>query len=63
MRTTVVHVKQAHDIYIGRPIRAYPQPNQWYNQFKIGKDGTREDVMRWWISGKHESVDAELDLE
>lgn len=45
--TTVVHCKQGKfDIYIGRGSR-------WGNPFKIGKDGTREEVIkkyRDWIS-------------
>jgi len=42
----VVHCKQEKfDIYIGRP-------SKWGNQFKIGTDGTREQVIekyREWI--------------
>lgn len=36
----VVHCKRAaHDIYIGRG-------SKWGNPFKIGRDGTRSDVIR-----------------
>lgn len=43
--TTVVRVKDPHDVYIGRP-------SKWGNKFVIGKDGTREDVVakyRAWV--------------
>lgn len=37
--TTVIHCKKGnYDIYIGRP-------SKWENPFKIGKDGTRKDVI------------------
>lgn len=36
----VVHCKKArYDVYIGRP-------SKWGNPFVIGKDGSREDVVR-----------------
>jgi len=36
----VVHCKKGHhDVYIGRP-------SKWGNPFIIGKDGTREEVIR-----------------
>lgn len=39
MKTSVVHCKEeAYEIYIGRP-------SKWGNPFKIGKDGTREEVI------------------
>lgn len=45
--TTIVHCRRkAYDIYIGRP-------SEWGNPFKIGTDGTREEVIREyrrWIS-------------
>lgn len=45
-RTRVVHCKRGHfDIYIGRPSR-------WGNPFRIGPDGTREEVIaryRGWL--------------
>ena len=38
-RTRVVHCKrESYDVYIGRP-------SKWGNPFKIGKDGTREEVI------------------
>ncbi len=44
--TKVVHCKKdKYDVYIGRP-------SKWGNPFKIGKDGTREEVIqkyREWI--------------
>ena len=42
MRTTTVvniHDKQPHDIYIGRP-------GIWGNPYVIGRDGTREEVIK-----------------
>lgn len=39
-KTTVVHCKRnKYDVYIGRP-------SKWGNPFSIGKDGTREDVIK-----------------
>ena len=39
LRTTVVHCKKSnYDAYIGRG-------SKWGNPFKIGKDGTREEVI------------------
>lgn len=36
----VVHVKRdPYDVYIGRP-------GKWGNPFQIGRDGTREEVIR-----------------
>jgi hypothetical protein len=47
MKTRVVHVKkESYEIFIGRP-------SKWGNPFRIGKDGTREQVIekyRNWIS-------------
>lgn len=37
-KTTVVHCRDPHDIYIGRP-------SVWGNPFKLGRDGTRDDVI------------------
>ena len=40
MSKRVVHCKKSrYDAYIGRP-------GKWGNPFEIGKDGTREDVVR-----------------
>lgn len=45
---SVVHCKKEHyDVYIGRP-------SKWGNPFIIGKDGTREEVIKKyldWIKG------------
>jgi hypothetical protein len=39
MTTKVVHCKKEYyDIYIGRP-------SKWGNPFKVGKDGSREEVI------------------
>jgi len=36
----VVHCKkESHDVYIGRP-------SKWGNPFAVGKDGTREEVIK-----------------
>lgn len=43
--TRVVHCRDTYDIYIGRP-------SPWGNPFKIGPDGTREEVLgkyRSWV--------------
>lgn len=44
--TTVVHCKrEPYDVYIGRP-------SKWGNPFRIGRDGTRAQVLakyRTWI--------------
>ena len=43
MNATVVHCKrEPYDVYIGRP-------SKWGNPFKIGRDGTRAEVVE-----KHE---------
>lgn len=49
MKTKVVHCKKSkYDIYCGRP-------TAWGNPFQIGKDGTREEVIKkyenWLING------------
>jgi hypothetical protein len=39
MKTTVVNMKKApYDVFIGRP-------SKWGNPFRIGPDGTREEVI------------------
>ena len=41
--TTVVHCKRApYDIYIGRP-------SKWGNPFRVGPDGTREEVIEKFL--------------
>ena len=53
MTTTVVHVRDGYDIYIGRANgRAKLKASKWGNPFRIGRDGTREEVIakyRAWI--------------
>jgi Domain of unknown function (DUF4326) len=51
METKVVHCKKEDfDVYIGRP-------SKWGNPFVIGKNGTREDVVRkyreWILTQQH----------
>lgn len=44
-KTTVVHCREPHDIYVGRP-------SVWGNPFKRGIDGTKAEVIakhREWI--------------
>lgn len=57
--TLVVHCKkEPFDVYIGRP-------SKWGNPFKIGIDGSREDVIgnyRQWILANQELM-AKLPLE
>lgn len=36
--TTVVHVRDGCDVFIGRP-------SKWGNPYKIGRDGTRDEVV------------------
>jgi Domain of unknown function (DUF4326) len=39
-KTRVVHCKkESYDVYIGRP-------SKWGNPFKIGRDGSRQEVIR-----------------
>lgn len=53
--TRVVHCKrEPYDVYIGRP-------SKWGNPFAIGRDGTREDVIRKyeeWITNHPELMAA-----
>ena len=55
--TKVVHCKrEAFDVYIGRPARGL-KGSIWGNPFKIGPDGTREQVIekyRTYILSKPE---------
>jgi hypothetical protein len=37
-RPRVVHKREPHDVYVGRPTK-------WGNPFVIGRDGTREEVI------------------
>lgn len=48
MNTRVVNIKagEPYDVYIGRENGRYRlKRSDWYNPFKIGKDGTREEVI------------------
>lgn len=48
IKSHVVHCKKApYDVYCGRPKRGLPL--NWGNQFEIGKDGTREEVIQKYI--------------
>ena len=43
----VVHRRQPHDLYVGRP-------SIWGNPFRLGPDGSREEVIwkyRTWLLG------------
>lgn len=59
MTCWVVHCKkEKYDVYIGRGVpRSGLNASEWGNPFKIGKDGTREEVMvkyRAWLLGNLE---------
>lgn len=46
MTTTVVHINQPHDVYIGRAVpRRRLAASKWANPYKIGPDGTRDEVV------------------
>jgi hypothetical protein len=57
----VVHcTKEPYDVYIGRG--RCPQsgePGRWGNPFRIGPDGTREEVIARYADWLREEVDAE----
>lgn len=43
--TTVVHCRRSDfDVYIGRRNNLFPE-SKWHNPFRIGKDGTRAEVI------------------
>jgi hypothetical protein len=44
-RTTVVHVRDEHDVYIGRAMPGR-KASEFQNPFRIGKDGTRPEVLQ-----------------
>lgn len=51
--TTVVHRDKPHDVYIGRP-------SIWGNPFKIGRDGTRRQVIdkyREWVTSQEKLME------
>ena len=43
-RTQAVHVKQEHDVYIGREMTGHPA-SAFANPFRIGLDGNRDAVI------------------
>lgn len=46
--TSVVNVKQEEcDVYIGRACGKWPE-SKWANPYKIGRDGSREQVIRMY---------------
>ncbi len=49
--TTVVHVSEGYDVYIGRACKGLAH-SKWANPFLIGRDGTRKEVVakhRFWL--------------
>ena len=63
MKTHIVNVKrEPFDLYIGRVLPGYPQ-SIWANPFRIGRDGTRSEVLvryRAYLAGRPELL-AQLD--
>ena len=58
-QTRIVHFRNAHDIYIGRPSR-------WGNPFEIGKDGAWHEVIKKyeeWIRNQPELLERLGELE
>jgi hypothetical protein len=49
-KTQVVHCREPHDVYIGRP-------SEWGNPFRPGRDGTRAEVLvlyrSWFLRQRH----------
>ena len=60
MSRWVVNVKvvgrKGCDVFVGRP-------SKWGNPFKIGRDGTREEVVRKYRAYMESSPDARLEAE
>lgn len=59
MKTRVVHHREPHDIYIGRPTK-------WGNPFEIGIEGTRDEVIakyEVWIRNNANLMDSLHELE
>ena len=50
----VVHVREPHDVYIGRavPRRGY-KASKWANPYKVGVDGTRDEVIDKYAEWLH----------
>ena len=59
-RTRVVNVRgEPYDVYIGRPCRGH-RDEGWGNPFKIGRDGSREEVIekyRTWLRDRPDLID------
>lgn len=57
-KTTVVNVGrgQPYDVYIGRPMPGYPAEG-WGNPFRIGRDGTRAEVLAQYQTYLHSQPD------
>ena len=58
MSTRVVHCfYDDFDVYIGRACSRFPDGGKWGNPFRIGPDGTREDVIekhaKWLLTQLH----------
>ena len=56
--TTVVHIRDGYDVYIGRKNRRVGLPrSKWANPFRIGCDGNRQAVIRmyrnWIVTQEH----------
>jgi len=50
MNTTTVHIREPHDVYIGRPRSG--QPWNFGNPFRVGRDGIRGEcveMFRTWL--------------
>lgn len=60
--SAVVHcMKHPYDVYIGRWNRNVPVQSKWANPFKIGKDGTRAQVIekyRDYLLSRQDLMDA-----
>ena len=56
--TKVVHCKHSKfDVYIGRGTRDFPEGSKWGNPYRIGADGTRDEVIAMyedWIKTQPE---------
>lgn len=57
----VVHCRQEpYDVYIGRGRCPHGgEPGRWGNPFRIGRDGSREEVIARYAEWLREEVDAE----
>jgi hypothetical protein len=63
VRPRVVHCqREPYDVYIGREMRRYGlKESRWANKFKIGRDGTRDEVIaryEQWVLAQPELVAA-----